>query len=60
MKAGDLVVMAEEKDPLGRVGSLVGIVVDSKIVRNRISVLWPNANGKVSYEPIMFLEVVGE
>lgn len=60
MKAGDLVMIPEQRDPLGRTGSPIGIIVDSTIVRNRIAVLWPNSNGKVSYEPIMFLEVIGE
>lgn len=59
MKVGDLVIMPEQA-PLGSAGSPVGVIVDSAIVRNRIAVLWPNSNGKVSYEPIMFLEVVGE
>ena len=59
MKAGDLVIMPEQ-DPIGRSGSPVGVIVDSAIVRNRIAVLWPNSGGKVSYEPIMFLEVIGE
>ena len=53
-------MIPEQRDPLGRTGSPIGIIVDSTIVRNRIAVLWPNSNGKVSYEPIMFLEVIGE
>ena len=60
MKAGDLVVMPEARDPLGRIGTPIGIIVSSQIVRNRIAVLWPDGNGEVSYEPIMFLEVVGQ
>ena len=60
MKAGDLVTIPESRDPLGRKGSNVGIIVDSEIIRNRIAVMWPTRDGIVSYEPIMFLEVLGE
>ena len=60
MKAGDLVTIPESRDPLGRTGSHVGVIVNSEIVQNRIAVMWPTRDGIVSYEPIMFLEVLGE
>ena len=56
MKAGDLVA----KDHFRSDPDTVGIVVDSKIIRNRIAVLWPNKGGEVVYEPITFLEVISE
>ena len=45
MKSGDLVIVPEEYDPLGRVEGLGGIIIDSHLVRNRIPVLWANKGG---------------
>lgn len=56
MKAGDLVVISE---PRSLEGAPIGIIVDSQIIENKIAVLWPG-DGEVSYEPIMFLEVLGQ
>ena len=59
MKAGDLVIMPDRLQPQYNIGTSVGIIVDSEITNNCIAVLWPDADGEVSYEPIMFLEVIG-
>ena len=56
MKAGDLVVLSEPRRSLE--GAPIGIIVDSQIIENKIAVLWPDG-GEISYEPIMFLEVLG-
>ena len=61
MKVGDLVVMSGTVDYSTLRQDLgTGLIVDDKIVRNRISVLWADSNGKIDYEPVKWLEVVNE
>ena len=58
MKVGDLVIMPKRQKKFGI--EEIGIVVDSKIVRNRIPVLWSDGNMHMDYEPIQFLEIINE
>ena len=61
MKVGDLVVMSEEAGPsLLRQDLGVGLIVDGKITRNRIGVVWSDGDGKVDYEPVKWLDVVNK
>ena len=59
MKNGDLVVMPNAKDHLLRPDPSVGLIVDDKIVRSRIGVLWAGQTS-VDYEPSNWLEVISE
>lgn len=61
MKVGDLVVMPRAVDySMLRQDLGTGLIVDDKIVRNRIGVLWTDGDGKIDYEPVKWLEVINE
>ena len=63
MKVGDLVVMpgaVERHFSLLRQDLGVGLIVDNKIVRNIIGVLWSDGDGTVDYEPVKWLKVINE
>ena len=59
MKVGDLVVMPRQASK--RIGNEeVGLIVNDKIVRHRIGVLWTDGDGRIDYEPVDWLEVISE
>lgn len=56
MKVGDLVMMPTRREKFGI--EAVGLVAESKVVRNRIGILWSDGGMKIDYEPIKLLEVI--
>ena len=60
MNVGDLVIMPNaEKCTLRKKCHGVGLVINDKIVRSRIGILW-SGEGDVDYEPVAWLEVINE
>ena len=59
MKIGDLIVMpgAVEYNRL-RKDLGVGLIIDDRIVRDRIGVIWADGDGQVDYEPVNWLKVI--
>ncbi len=61
MKVGDLVVMPDREGVnLIRKDLTSGIVVDDKVVRNRIGIFWADGDGQIDFEPVKWLEVISE
>ena len=60
MKNGDLVIMPKAVDRTLRAACrTTGIVVDDRVTRNRIGVLWADGD-RVDFEPVDWLEVISE
>ena len=61
MKVGDLVIMPNPIDyTLRKKQGEVGLIMNDKIVRKRIGVLWADGDGDIDYEPVDWLEVISE
>ena len=56
MKIGDLVIMPHrEKRHFRRV---IGMIVDDKVIRDRVAVVWFDSRTESGYEPTTLLEVI--
>ena len=61
MKVGDLVVMPDREGVcLLRNDLTSGIVIDDKVVRNRIGILWADGYGQIDFEPVKWLKVISK
>ena len=62
MKVGELVIAPTRHRPGVALSPdlTVGLVINNKIVRNRIGIMWSDGDGKIDYEPVKWLKIINE